>query len=244
MWFYVTNGYLNDCFREFYSRLIKSKMIYLSVKNLHILKQKEVIEFIDNSYSNNNENIKEVTNPIHFIGTEGIKRYLYETLYSKVYSEYEFFIKKLVSYVNKYDEFKYRKISCKRKDCKYDNKKNQCINCNYVRLSDESFEFYKEYIEKEITNKEIKSILNKIDAHRVVRNHVTHNNSIIDESAGYAKRKSIESIVGICHDLEPLEFIEITEVELKDLYDNLEELLYKLRDYFLKNKEEFRIKEK
>lgn len=245
MWFYITNGHLNDCFRDFYSKVIKSKMIYLSFKNLNIMEQKEVVRFINNSYLNKNENIKGFINSLYFIGNEGINIYLYETLYSKLYSEYEFFIKELVAYINNYNENKYKKISCKKKECKFkNNKKNQCINCNYVRISDNSFEFYKEYMEKKINNREIRSILNKIDAHRIVRNYITHNNSIIDKSAGYTKRINIESVVSICHELEPLEFIEINDIELEELYDNIESLLYKLRDYFIANQKEFRIKEK
>lgn len=223
MWFFVTNGDLNKCFEDFYNKLLESKLIFLSFKELNIMEIPEVNKFIDEALNNNNENIKDYLNSVYFLGTSGIKIYLYESLYIKMYSEYEYFIKDLVAYLNRYSEKKYKVISCKKEICifnshDYDN----CIECINVKIEDYRFNFYKQYLERQIQhNNELINLINDIDNCRLVRNHIVHNSSFINKSIGYKQRSKIEDAVKIHDELEPLEFIEITDKDLINLYNKI-----------------------
>jgi len=244
MWFFVTNGDLNKCFEDFYSKLLKSKLIFLSFKELNIMGSPEVNEFIDEAIWDNDENIIDYLSTLPFLGTDGIKTYLYESLYTKIYSEYEYFIKDLVAYLYHYDEKKYKIISCKKRKCifnehNYDN----CIECANVKIEDDNFNIYKQYLEKEIQqDNDLINIINDVDNCRLVRNHIVHNSSFVNSSIGYMQRSKIENVVKIYDELEPLEFIEITDKDLMNLYDKVEGFLYKLRDHFIKYPEKYRIK--
>jgi hypothetical protein len=244
MWFFVNNGDLNKCFEDFYNKLLKSKLIFLSFKELNILERPEVNEFIDEALFTNDENIKDYLNSLHFLGTGGINIYMYESLYTKIYSEYEYFIKDLVAYFYCYDEKKYKSINCKKDKCifnshNYDN----CIECMNVKIDDYSFNIYKQYLESEIQqDNDLMNLINDIDNCRLVRNHIVHNSSFVNKSIGYKQRSKIQNVVKIYDELEPFEFIEITDKDLVNLYDKIEDLLHKLKEYFTKYPNKFRIK--
>lgn len=216
MWFNYMNGDLNKIFDDFYEKIISSKLILLAFNKLNIVDQMDVREFIDEVYSYNDEEGKRYFSKLYFIGIDIINGHLYESLYSKLYSDYEFFIKELVIYLNCYD----------KKRCKNLKKNHQ----------------YKKALLKKIINEEIEEMIKHIDDVRIVRNHIIHNSSIVDESTCVKNRNKIENVVRIYDELEPLEFIEIIEFDVEWLYDSFETLIRKIRDYLISKPDKFRIK--
>ncbi|WP_346920619.1 hypothetical protein [Clostridium sp. UBA7339] len=216
MWFNYMNGDLNKIFDDFYEKIMSSKLIFLALNKLDIFNQIDVREFVDEVYWYNDENRKMYFSKLYFVGIDIINGYLYEALYSKIYSEYEYFIKELVAYLKQHDEKQYKHF------CK--------------------FSQYKDALLKEIMNAEIEEMIEHIDDIRVVRNHIIHNNSIVDEATWDRNKDKIENVVDLCDELKPLEFIEITEFHMECLYDSLETLMHKIRDYFISKPDKFRIK--
>ncbi|GEM_PF-2924316 len=216
MWFNYINRELNIIFDDFYEKIMSSKLIFLAFNNLNILNQIDVREFIDEVYSYNDEDGKRYFSKLYFVGSDIINGYLYESLYSKLYSDYEFFIKELAIYLNCYD----------KKQCKNLEKFHQC----------------KDELMKVILDEEISQLIEHIDDIRVVRNHIIHNNSIVDESIKVRNKNKIENVVKIYDELKPLEFIEIIEFDVEWLYDSFETLIRKIRDYLISKPDKFRIK--
>lgn len=213
MWFYVTNGELNLCFEKFYDRLVSSKLIFLIFRDIDIISEPEVMDFVSNAFLSNNENEMSFIKSIPFIGCGLIKVYLYETLFSKIYSEYECFIKDLTWYIN-----------------------------NYRKPNFSNFEQHVKFFKEKVSDKDIWGILDKIDDCRVVRNSIVHNYSEIDEHMGNCKRNRIQNVTPIIDEMYPKEFVEISEQNVLKLYDDIEDLLYMIRDYFIVNSKLFRIK--
>jgi len=216
MWFNYMNEDLNKIFDDFYEKIMSSKLIFLAFNKLNIFDQMDVREFIDEVYSYNDEEGKRYFSKLYFVGIDIIDGYLYESLYSKLYSDYEFFIKELVVYLNCYD-------------------KKRCKNLK-------KFHQYKNALLKKIMNEEIEEMIKHIDDVRIVRNHIIHNNSIVDESIKVRNKNKIENVVKIYDELKPLEFIEIIEFDMEWLYDSFETLIRKIRDYLISKPDKFRVK--
>lgn len=232
MWFFVCNGDLNLIFDNFYRNVFNSKIIFLAFKETDIYESEEIINYINSSYNNDNKNDKEKFNELYYLGTDGVKEYLYETLFCKLYSEYEYFIQNLIYYLYKFnlDAFKDKVYKLRRE-------KNQSDKNKVIYFSD-----YLNELKSHIDDNDIINLLDYFNDVRVVRNIATHKESIVSSKCNVYQRKSIMNITEINNEIPQYEFFELKEEELNLLHENMKMLLYKLRDYLIKNNKIFRIK--